>query len=139
MKGAKKPVLVIEDDDEIRSGLREILSAEGYRVRTAANGKEALQVLRHFRPGLVFLDLMMPVMSGWEFLEAAADDLPIIVVSAYIHDAKSMSAAAQIHRPVGFMTKPVNLETILDVTHAFCDPYGGGHDGREPTAGADRR
>ena len=59
-------VLVVEDDPDVRSALNDLLEAEGYEVETASNGKEALERLAEHRPGLVLLDLMMPVMSGWD-------------------------------------------------------------------------
>src|SRR5215208_4929775 len=61
-------ILVVDDDEAIRWLLREILSTEGYAVRVAANGQEALAILSGgFRPCLILLDLDMPVMDGWQF------------------------------------------------------------------------
>jgi len=113
--------LVIEDDEAIRETLHEALAMEGYDVLVAANGKEALDIIHSGeRPGLALLDLMMPVMDGWRFLEALDVHVPIVVVSAYVHGAKTMTAAALLRRPVGFMTKPINLDTLLEVAHTYC-------------------
>ena len=118
-----KPILIIEDDDEILHSLREALEDEGYPVKTAMNGRDALTMLaRGALPGLILLDLMMPVMDGWQFLDAIHEDIPIIVTSGYVHDAKSMAAAALIRRPAGFMTKPLDLNTILQLADAYCRP-----------------
>src|SRR5260370_35631662 len=67
---ATRPILIVEDDLDIRDALQEILEDEGYLPYAAANGAEALEVLdRVPKPGLVLLDLMMPVMDGYQFLE----------------------------------------------------------------------
>ena len=65
-------ILVVEDDDANRKFLRELLEGEGFLVATARDGREALEWLQgHARPNLVLLDLEMPRMNGWEFLQAA--------------------------------------------------------------------
>src|SRR5262245_36830107 len=67
-------VLVVEDDDGIRESIVEILRDEGYLVHEASNGREALEQLKDGqRPCVVLLDLMMPVMSGWQFLQEIQD------------------------------------------------------------------
>src|SRR5919202_3297891 len=83
-----KRVLVVDDEDAIRDVVAQVLDLEGYEVRTARNGAEALDQVRSYRPNIVLLDLMMPVMNGWEFLEACAQndlcaDTPVVVMSAY--------------------------------------------------------
>jgi CheY-like chemotaxis protein len=81
-------VLVVDDDRAIRDSLREVLLAEGYDVVIAENGAVALQIMRSQPPpDVVVLDLMMPVLSGWEVLEqletdASVRDIPVLVVSA---------------------------------------------------------
>ena len=81
-------VLIVDDDEDIREILTELLLAEGYEVATSANGREALEYLRsHVPPAVVVLDIMMPVMDGWAFLaERAADaslsSIPVIIASA---------------------------------------------------------
>ena len=63
---ARRPVIIVEDDDDIRDTFREVLESEGYHVLTAANGRVALDLLEGMRdvPCLVLLDLMMPIMNG---------------------------------------------------------------------------
>ena len=121
--GSEMPtILIIEDDGETRETLRELLSDREFDVVTAANGRAALELIRSgLQPRLVLLDLMMPEMNGWSFLEQLDRDLPIIIVSAFVHDAKTMTAAALLRRPIGFMTKPINVETLLDVVRQHCD------------------
>lgn len=117
-------VLVVEDEQDIRETLRDILEMEGYRVRCACNGKEALDALAEMpRPLLILLDLMMPVMSGYELLQAlrANDDLasiPVTVVSA-VGDRLAEGTAV--------LRKPVDLETLLhavDAANASCRKAG---------------
>src|SRR5688500_15806012 len=61
-------VLVVEDDPQIREVIAEVLTDEGYAVQTAENGREALQRLHESRPCVMLLDLMMPIMDGWQLL-----------------------------------------------------------------------
>src|ERR1700687_4180315 len=80
-------ILVVEDDDAIRGLVSEVLRDDGYDVREATNGVEALDRLRDARPDLIVLDLMMPVMDGWAFVEElrrkpGCGAVPIVVTSA---------------------------------------------------------
>src|SRR5687768_5509935 len=91
------PVVVVEDDEEIRDSMRDALEIEGYAVSTYSNGKEALDGLRKLGiPCLILLDLMMPVMNGWEFLQAMKAErfaeVPVYVVSA-IADQRQVTEA----------------------------------------------
>jgi len=81
-------VLVIEDDEATREAVTLLLTSEGCDVLTAANGRAALEVLRNgARPDLIVLDLMMPVMDGWQFRaeqkrDPALSKIPVLVISA---------------------------------------------------------
>jgi CheY-like chemotaxis protein len=69
-------VLVVEDDQELREAVGSILQEEGCSVRSASNGAEALTLLHgQERPCIILLDLMMPVMNGWQFLEQRKSDV----------------------------------------------------------------
>lgn len=110
-------VLVVEDEPDIRETLRDVLEMEGYRVRCAANGKEALDVLSEMRPKLILLDLMMPVMSGYELLQrlresAELSSIPVTVVSA-------IADRVQI-RDTLILRKPVDLDLLLHVVDQQC-------------------
>jgi CheY-like chemotaxis protein len=113
------PVLVVDDDPDIRETLREVIEAEGFAVVCAANGRAALEALgRGVRPSLVVLDLMMPAMSGWELLAAIrADrslaDLPVAVISA---GGRTPPPGATC-----FLRKPIDLDTLIDLVR---DPRG---------------
>jgi two-component system response regulator CpxR len=80
-------ILVVEDHNDSREMLEEFLTEEGFTVETAVNGLQALERLRRLpRPDLVLLDLMMPVMTGWDLMARVAEEpslwgLPVIVVS----------------------------------------------------------
>jgi two-component system chemotaxis response regulator CheY len=79
-------VMVIEDDPAIRAVMTDVLQDRGYRVVTSSNGAEALQQLESVRPNVLVLDLLMPVMHGWEFMESYFDKtdgtaIPIVIVS----------------------------------------------------------
>jgi CheY-like chemotaxis protein len=108
--------MVVEDDYAIRETLRELLEEEGYRVTQASNGAEALARLRDTEgpPSLILLDLMMPVMDGWEFRDAIAGDpklseIPVIVISAdHSLDTKVSSMDVQ-----GWLAKPFELDQLL--------------------------
>jgi CheY-like chemotaxis protein len=89
-------ILVVEDERGQREALAEVLSRLGYEVQCAANGSEALELMRHSEslPGLILLDLMMPVMDGWQFrAEQRKDrilaDVPVVVLSALGDTAQS--------------------------------------------------
>jgi CheY-like chemotaxis protein len=110
-------ILVVEDDAAIRGLVSEILREDGYFVREAANGVEALKQVSSLKPDLIVLDLMMPVMDGWTFVEkcrtqAVCPDVPIVVTSA----AHDLPHAAERLRSLGVRTclaKPFDVEGLL--------------------------
>lgn len=83
-----KTILVADDTASLRKMVQSYLSQEGFRVLTAADGREALMVARQEQPDLIILDLMMPEMGGYEFLRAYAKDgsAPIIVLTARLEE-----------------------------------------------------
>src|SRR3982074_3818832 len=87
-RSPNKNILVVEDDPDIRAALTQILSDDGYAVATAANGQEAIDHLRRTSPpALILLDLMMPVMDGWQFRshqkqDPALKSIPVVIVTA---------------------------------------------------------
>jgi CheY-like chemotaxis protein len=107
-------VLVVDDDGEIRDTLTALLQHEGYTVISAENGVEALEKLRELHPDVMLLDLMMPVMSGWEVLEeleehGELESTQIVIVSAMC--APHARAC---------LRKPVNLDELLAVVDRCC-------------------
>ena len=117
-------ILLVEDDDLLREGLRQVLEEDGCRVQTAVEGAEALDLLRTkgVSPCVVLLDLMMPIMTGWEFRHAQRQDselcrIPVVVVSG-MND--SFRHAAWLEAD-GYVQKPIPVETLLATVQRYCD------------------
>lgn len=118
---AKKAILIIEDDRDIRQSLGAILEEEGYPVVEAENGAVGLRELRDgHEVSLVLLDLMMPVMDGWAFCreweaDAALAAIPVIIVSADgTTDRKAATCGAN-----GYLRKPVQLDALLELAEKY--------------------
>ena len=100
-------ILVVEDDSDVREAYQDVLVEAGYDVETAANGALALDRLRKgAAPSLVLLDLMMPVMDGWQLRalmeqDASLRDIPVIVVTAS-RDDRALPCVVQLLKPVPF-------------------------------------
>jgi CheY-like chemotaxis protein len=108
-------VLVVEDDLEIRESLLEVLEEAGYAAQGAANGRAALTALAQGpKPGLILLDLMMPVLDGAGFREAQLADpeiahIPVVIISAY-HDVPTSARQLGVSRA---LKKPIDLDQLL--------------------------
>lgn len=120
------PVLIVEDHDDTRAMVADLLSGAGYVVVTAENGRRGLEVLRAASPCLIVLDLTMPIMSGWEFRRAQlglADEhlasVPVLVMTALPNPER---AAADLGA-AGVIPKPLDLDRLLAAVRAHCgDP-----------------
>ena len=114
-------IMIVEDDPDLRAGLSEFLVGEGYAVDTAANGREALDQLRQAPlPSLIFLDLMMPVMSGQEFMEQQQRDpalraIPVVVLSA----AGAFEPREAATSVVASFIKPFDLEWLIPFAERY--------------------
>jgi len=110
-------VLIVDDDPDLLDVTSFVIENEGIVVETARNGQEALALLRAGRlPELVLLDLMMPMMNGWEFLEEVAKDpllqaMPIVVLTAA--ERREVPGATQV------LSKPVDLAALLRVVERY--------------------
>jgi CheY-like chemotaxis protein len=108
------PILVVDDDPELRETLGELLGEEGYDTRLAENGKRALEFLRRGgRPSLILLDLMMPEMNGWQFREeqlkdASLRDIPVVVMTASGGVERCDFPAQEV------LLKPVGIGEIIE-------------------------
>jgi len=117
MDSARGAVLVVDDDAGIRESLLEFLEEEGYEAFGAENGRRALELLEEIdSPRLILLDLMMPVMDGWQFLAERArraQRSPVVLLSglAFIQGAPDVA---------DFLSKPVNFEKLRDCLERFC-------------------
>lgn len=107
-------VLLADDDEELRGTIGAVLQAEGFEVLEARNGLHALQqLMRMPLPGAILLDMVMPVMSGFEFLEYKAEDprirqIPVIAVTAY-------EKVAEVPGVVKLAAKPFDLVELLQI------------------------
>lgn len=121
-----KQILVVEDNDDIRDTISDALELEGYSVETARNGKEGLAMLRKkSTPTLVLLDLMMPVMNGWEFLDAQKHDPQLRKHRVVTISAVDPSISIEDSTPLvtdGTIRKPLSLESIWSEVRKHCLP-----------------
>lgn len=118
-------VVLVEDDDAIRSTFAEVLQSEGYDVLAFANGREALEGLDR-RPCLILLDWMMPEMNGEQFLQARASsspagESPVVVVSAVAHWIRKIPGVSAL------VNKPVDIDGLLQIVRCHC------HHGKPPS------
>jgi CheY-like chemotaxis protein len=116
-------ILLVEDDFAIRETVADVLEGEGFEVACAANGEEALARLGDgsSQPGVILLDLMMPVMDGWAFRSAQRLDpriagIPVVVVSTGAGAEETLDRLA----PDAFLPKPFDLDRLLDVVGRYC-------------------
>jgi CheY-like chemotaxis protein len=114
------PVLIVEDDADLREMMAQLLSLEGYEAMAVANGREALDYLHAGRhPDIILLDLMMPVMDGWEFrrrqrADPALADVPVVVLSA-LDPTRSEDVRAN-----AVLKKPLDFDRLLQLVRTFC-------------------
>ncbi|WP_437969254.1 response regulator [Sorangium sp. So ce260] len=119
-------ILVVEDDLDIRSILSQLLVFEGYDVEEASDGAEALAMLRRDPPpALILLDLMMPIMDGWQLRaelqrDPALSSIPVVIVSA---DVRAEQEASRL-RVAGLLKKPLQIEPLLELVHRICGAPG---------------
>src|SRR5579863_9907725 len=106
-------VLVVDDDDVLRSTCADILRASGYSVAVAEDGRVALDVLAHQAVGLMLLDLQMPRRDGVSVLKALTTPQLVVLVSAYALDEATHAVADD--KVVTFLQKPVPPQRLLDV------------------------
>jgi CheY-like chemotaxis protein len=110
-------VLVVEDEAAVRGMFRQILVEAGHEVREAGNGREALEVLdAGWRPDLILLDLLMPVMNGWQLRAAQRErpdlrDIPVVLVSGSPPRVQPIEAKAL--QVAGSLRKPVRADVLL--------------------------
>ena len=116
----KGTILVVDDDRGAMEALSDILEYEGYHVQRAQNGLQALEYLHNTRPcpNLIVLDLLMPVMDGWEFRMRQKQDpelakVPVLVVTA-------IAATAGIDA-VSVLRKPVDVDALLRTVARYCN------------------
>ncbi|ATB30008.1 response regulator [Melittangium boletus] len=117
MSASAAPILLVEDDQDIRETVCELLEMEGYPTVTSNNGQEALaQLHRMARPCLILLDVMMPVMDGHTFMarmraEELLADIPVVVTSASHRPPAGASA---------YVPKPIDVDELMTIVKRHC-------------------
>lgn len=116
-------VMVVEDDLDVRESIEEVLQDNAYQPVGAANGQEAIDQLRAGtpRPCVILLDVMMPIMDGWQFRALQREDpalssIPVVVLTAH---ANIQEVATGMHA-AACLKKPVQLKTLLATVERFC-------------------
>src|SRR4051794_31643739 len=113
-------ILVVEDDALIRESIKDAVEMEGFDVHTAVHGGDALQLLNEgLRPCVILLDLMMPVMNGWELLELLSArtqlaSIPVVVLTAASENVLKGLKVKDLIR------KPLELDNLLARINAYC-------------------
>jgi len=115
-------VLIIDDDIELREALAEALAMEGFHVATVGNGREGLDYLQEaIPPHVILVDLIMPIMNGWQFCEAKNADprlapIPVVALSAA---AKKDPTSPYFLDVEDVVVKPVMMDELLSVVRRF--------------------
>jgi CheY-like chemotaxis protein len=113
--------MVVDDDEHIRDALSMILEDEGFEALCVDNGRAALDVLNGGqRPCVILLDLMMPVMDGWQFRQVQKStpehsDIPVVVITAAGASATSTIDANKV------LHKPITADAIMSAVSEYCD------------------
>ncbi len=112
-----KPVLIVDDDLLLIESTCDLLASNGYETHGAHDGEEAFRVLESVSPGIILLDLVRPVMNGYDFLRrfwerADLTSIPVIIISA--SNVKNPAG------PVEFLRKPIDPEALLAMVRARC-------------------
>ncbi len=115
-------ILVVDDDDDFREALSEVLTEAGYPVQQANNGEVALLKCADEAPGIVLLDLKMPVLDGWGVMERMRNEprsagVPILILSAYGFEWEAELLGAQ-----GYIPKSVGVDEILERVRRAAGP-----------------
>jgi CheY-like chemotaxis protein len=114
-------VLVVDDDYAVLDAMKDVLEDEGYEVCLAANGLEALKELRKNGICVILLDLMMPVMNGWEFRQQQLEDrelagIPTVIITAHNRPVENAQQLGIKH----FISKPVKPELLIAAVGQYC-------------------
>lgn len=112
-------MLVVDDQEAIRDTLQVALDDEGFSVECAANGREALEILERWKPCVILLDLMMPVMDGRQFCaeqKRTGDRTPVVLLSA----AGGLQAQAEELCAAAFIAKPFDIDRVVSTIEQVC-------------------
>jgi CheY-like chemotaxis protein len=119
--------LIVDDDDDIRETIAETLEDRGYGTARAANGKEALNLLlAGLRPKIILLDLMMPVMNGWQFQQETRHNPSFNGIPVFVITGDTMAARRAVDVGAsGYLSKPFEEHQLLEIVARFCAPNHG--------------
>jgi CheY-like chemotaxis protein len=110
----------VEDDEDLRDMMAQMLTIEGFNAATAANGREALEYLHgQSKPHVILLDLMMPVMDGWEFRRQQQADPELAPVPVIVLSALDPARAAAVDA-AAFLKKPLDFDRLLELVREHC-------------------
>jgi CheY-like chemotaxis protein len=114
------PVLIVEDDEDLRDMMAQMLTIEGFATAAVSNGREALDYLHSTnKPQVILLDLMMPVMDGWEFRRQQKADPEIAPVPVIVLSALDQGRAAPVDADA-FLKKPLDFDRLLGLVRDHC-------------------
>jgi DNA-binding response OmpR family regulator len=118
--GTNPRVLVVEDDRNLRESICAVLTEAGFTSRPAENGEVALERARTERPCVILLDLMMPIMNGWEFRTEQLRDpelssIPVVIMTA---DGRAVEKARTLH--ADYLKKPIRPDALLELVRDYC-------------------
>lgn len=121
----RKWILVVDDDTNVRQLWIDALRAEGYAAVGSEDGLAAAELIRDLFPDLIILDLRMPRMSGWDFLEVIRSNpkwqkIPVLIVSGYLEDEPRR--AAESLTIVGKMAKPIQIQELVEKVREAIGP-----------------
>jgi CheY-like chemotaxis protein len=120
---AQQPILVVEDNEDLREMMTMLLTSDGFHVATANNGRNALDQLPRVNPCLILLDLMMPGMNGWDFRRAQLSlphshlaKIPVVLVTATADPARAQRELDAID----VIPKPIDFDRVLTTVERHC-------------------
>lgn len=143
----EKRILVVDDDDMVVWIIEQALQRQGYRVSSAFDGEDGLKQARKLRPDLIILDIMMPIMDGYEVCEALKADpetatIPVLILSAVVNTPAGGGRGTVRERLQGldlgaedFVSKPIKVRELLQRVERLFAPTPGVLHGRNGTTG----
>jgi CheY-like chemotaxis protein len=119
----KANILVVDDDEGTRCMMAAILTPQGYKVISACDGREAIEITHKQKPDLVLMDMMMPIMDGLAAClsiksHAATKNTPVVMVTA-VGSAGNKSLAKEIWKADGYLTKPIDIDELCTTLDRF--------------------
>src|SRR5579863_8511372 len=114
-------ILIIDDEPEHREAVKTRLEKAGHEIIEVGTGMEALLVVQHNPPDLIFLDIVMPVMNGWEVCRQLKKNprtakIPVIVMTAYGQDIEKLQREEEVINPDGYLAKPWEPDQLQQIT-----------------------